>query len=499
MLTGLEALADPVVILCLILGTLLGTLVGAVPGITATMAVALAAGFTLTLDPVPGLAVLLSIYVAAQFGDRVPAILVNTPGTPASIPTTFDGYPMAQSGRAGVALTSSALVSAIGGLAGIMILIFFAQPVAEIALRFGPIELFTLVLFGLTMMVGVSGGKVAKGLAMGAFGLFLGTIGRDPISGEARFTFGINELSSGLSFIAVIIGVFGLAEVFNRFIESSPTADAKPITQLGRWWPNRQEGREMIKPTGIGTGVGAAVGVVPAAGGDIAGIIAWDQARRASKHPEKFGKGSLEGVAAPDSASTATMGGAVTTTLALGVPGDSVMAVMIGSMIVWGLRPGPELFTQQPDLVFTISAIMILAVFAALALSLVRMQGVIKLLTLPSTVLSVVILIFCMVGTYAVQNNVFDVLIMLVFGVIGLGMKRWGFPAGPLVLGLILGPLAESNLRRALLIDGPFAIFHSPIATALLALSLLALCAPTILRFLKGRSARRAEEHSPVR
>lgn len=492
-IVGVGALLDPTVLLCLIIGTLLGTLVGAVPGITATMAVALATGFTLTLEPLQGLAVLLSIYVAAQFGDRVPAILVNTPGTPASIATTFDGYPMAKAGRAGVALTSSALVSAVGSLASILILIFLAQPIARIALSFGPIELFALVVFGMTMMVGVSNGRVAKGLAAGAIGLLLGAVGRDPITGDHRFAFGIPELTSGLPFIAVIIGVFGLAEIFNQIVEARKGGSAAPVEQLGRWWPNRSERRSLVKPTAIGTGIGAVVGVVPAAGGDIAGIIAWDQARRASKHPERFGKGSLEGLAAPDSASTATMGGSVTTTLALGVPGDSVMAVMLGSMIVWGLQPGPALFVQNPDLVFSIATIMIVATLAALALSLVRMQGVVKLLKLPLNALAVVIITFCMVGTFAVQNSIFDVIVMLIFGIVGLGMRRWGFPAGPLVLGLILGPLAESNLRRGLLIDGPFAALQSPIAAALIALSVLALVAPGALRYLKGRSKPRVD------
>lgn len=492
-IAGVGALIDPTVLLCLIIGTLLGTLVGAVPGITATMAVALAAGFTLTLEPLQGLAVLLSIYVAAQFGDRVPAILVNTPGTPASIATTFDGYPLAKAGRAGVALTSSALVSAVGSLASILILIFLAQPIARIALSFGPIELFALVVFGMTMMVGVSNGRIAKGLTAGAVGLLLGAVGRDPISGDHRFTFGIPELTSGLPFIAVIIGVFGLAEIFNQIVEARRGGAEAPIEQLGRWWPDRAERRSLIKPTAIGTGVGSIVGVVPAAGGDIAGIIAWDQARRASKHPERFGKGSLEGLAAPDSASTATMGGSVTTTLALGVPGDSVMAVMLGSMIVWGLQPGPALFVQRPDLVFSIATIMIVATLAALALSLVRMQGVVKLLKLPLNALAVVIITFCMVGTFAVQNSVFDVIVMLIFGIVGLGMRRWGFPAGPLVLGLILGPLAESNLRRGLIIDGPFAALESPIAAALIALSVLALVAPAALRYLRGRSKPRVD------
>lgn len=486
---GLGALLDPKIGLCLVIGVLLGTLVGAVPGITAAMAVALAAGFTLTLDPLEGLAVLLSIYVAAQFGDRVPSILINTPGTPASIATTFDGYPLAQQGKAGIALTSSALVSAAGSFIGLLILIFAAQPIAGIALEFGPAEMFALVVFGMTMMIGVSGGRVVKGLFAGVLGLMLGTVGRDPITGDGRFTFGLNELSSGIPFIAAIVGLFGIAEVFNQMICRHPTLIPAPITQLGKWWPNRAERRQLVKPALIGSGVGAVVGVVPAAGGDIAGIVAWDQARRVSKTPEKFGKGSLEGLAAADTASTATMGGSLTTTLALGVPGDAVMAVMIGSMIIWGLQPGPALFVDSPDLVYSLAGIMLLATIAALALALVRMRGVVKLLDLPRQYLWAVIITFCMVGTYAVQNSAFDVVLMLVFGVLGLILRRNGFPAGPLVLGLILGPLAESNIRRAFLIDGAASIYTSAIALGLLILSALAILGP-YLRSMFKRGAR---------
>jgi putative tricarboxylic transport membrane protein len=487
---GVTALLDPTIGLCLLIGVLLGTLVGAVPGITATMAVALAAGFTLTLEPLQGLAVLLSIYVAAQFGDRVPAILVNTPGTPASIASTFDGYPLAKQGKAGIALTSSALVSAVGSLAGILILVLAAQPLASVALRFGPAEMFALVVFGLTMMVGVSGSNVLRGLVAGAAGLLLGTVGRDPITGDTRFTFGFSELSSGIPFIAAIIGLFGIAELFNQLAERRKKNNPVPITQLGAWWPTRAQQRELLKPSAIGTGVGAVVGVVPAAGGDIAGVIAWAQAKRASRHPEKFGHGSLEGLAAADSASTATMGGSVTTTLALGVPGDSVMAVMIGSMIIWGLQPGPALFVESPDLVYSLATIMVFATFMALALALVRMQGVVKLLALPQQYLTAIIIAFCIVGTYAVQSSVFDVVLMLCFGLIGLLMRRFGFPAGPMVLGLILGPLAESNLRRALVIDGFGTVLTSPIAVGLLLLSLGAVLLPWLRSTSKARKLR---------
>ncbi|MFC7401108.1 tripartite tricarboxylate transporter permease [Citricoccus sp. GCM10030269] len=461
------------------LGMLVGMLVGAFPGVTATMAVALASGFTLTMDPVQGLAVLLTIYVAAQFGDRVPAILINTPGTPASIATTFDGYPLAKQGKAGLAMTASAFGSAVGMFFGIIVLSLFGIPLAGLAREFGPPEMFALVVFGLTMMIGVSSGRIAKGLVAGAFGLLLATVGRDPVTGDQRFTLGILELNSGIPFIPVIIGLFGVAEVLNQMVtHRRGDVHARPITQLGQWLPDRAMFRRLLKPMGIGAGTGSVVGLVPAVGGDIAGIISWDNAKRFSRHREEFGKGSIEGLTAADTSSTATLGGSVTTTMALGVPGDSVMAVLIGSMMIWGIQPGPALFTNQPSLVYTLATILFVATVLSLALSLVRMKSMVKLLELKNQYLWVIILVFCMVGTYSISNSVFDVFIMLIMGLIGLFMLRFGFPAGPAVLGLILGPLAESNLRRTLIGDGWGGFLSSPIALVLFAVSAAALLLP---------------------
>lgn len=492
---GLLQLTDPIVLLCILVGALAGMLVGAFPGITATMAVALASAFTLTMEPIEGMAILLTIYVAANFGDRVPAILVNTPGTPASISTTFDGYPMAQKGKAGIALTTSAFSAAFGTLAGLLVLIFAAIPLSRVALNFGPAEIFALVVFGLTMIVGVSGRSLLKGLAAAAFGLALATVGRDPITGTERMTFGVLELSDGLPFIAVIIGLFGIADIFDQMF-THQKAKTKPIKNFGRWMPNRPERQQMIKPAAIGTGVGAVVGAVPAVGGDIAGITSWSVSRRMSKKPDEYGKGSLEGLTAGDSASNATLGPSVSTTLALGVPGDSVMAVLIGSMVVWGYAPGPGLFASQPDLVYTIAGIMFIATVLTLGLSLLRMRGVIKLLELPRHYLWTVVTVFCLVGTYAVNNSMVDVVVMIFAGVIGLFMRRLGFPPAPVVLGLILGGLAEANLRRALEIGGPSNILTSPIALAFLLVALSAVALPPIIR--KIRQIRASQRPVPT-
>ena len=489
---GLGALADVSVFLYMLVGLALGFLVGAFPGITATMAVALAAGFTMTLEPVQGLAVLLTIYVAANFGDRVPSILVNTPGTPASVATTFDGYPMAKQGKAGLALTISAIVSAVGILASVVLFAALAVPVATLARNyFKSPELFALVVFGIAIMIGISSKSMLKGILAGVIGLMLGTVGLYSATNDQRFTFGLLDLVEGLDFIAVIIGLFGIAELLDQMLTHREST-VRPISSLGRWFPNRKELRQTGRAVAVSGGVGLGVGLIPAAGGDIAGLIGWDRARSVSKQPEKFGKGSIEGVAASDTASSATLGGSLTTTMALGIPGDSVMAVMIGSMIIWGITPGPSLFTDRPDLVVSISAIMIIATLLALALSLVRMKGVVKLLDLPRPYLWGGILIFCVIGTYATSNSVSTVVQMLIFGVIGLGLKRLEIPAGPIILGLILGPLAEENLSRTLQIlpTQPFFSVVSPIAIILLLLAVLSIVVPAIRNARKPKDKR---------
>lgn len=479
---GIGALLDVSILLYMLVGLLLGFLVGAFPGITATMAVALAAGFTMTLEPVQGLAVLLTIYVAANFGDRVPSILINTPGTPASIATTLDGYPMAKQGRAGLALTISAIVSAIGILASLVLFAVAAVPVASFARDyFKSPELFALVVFGIAIMIGISSKSMLKGILAGLFGLMLGTVGTYAATADQRFTFNILELVEGFNFIAVIIGLFGIAELFDQLL-THHQSKVRPISSLGRWWPNKSEILQTRRALAVSGTVGLGVGLVPAAGGDIAGLIGWERARKVSKHPEEFGKGSIEGITASDTASSATLGGSLTTTMALGIPGDSVMAVMIGSMIIWGITPGPSLFANRPDLVVSITGIMLVATLLSLALSLVRMRGMVKLLDVPQPYLWSGILVFCIIGTYATSNSLSTVITMLVFGVIGLLLKRMSVPAGPVVLGLLLGPLAEENLSRTLAIlpTRPFFEVVSPIAIILLILAVLSIVVPAV-------------------
>lgn len=493
MTSGLEVLLDPTVLIALCGGVVAGMLVGAFPGLTATLGVAIASGFTITMDPVPGMAVLLGIYTASMFGDRLPAILVNTPGTPASIATTFDGYPMAKQGRAGEALFISAVGSGVGGLIGIIVFAAASFPLARLALQFGPVEFFALVVFALTMMVSVSNASLLKGLASGVTGLALATVGADPIVGTQRFTFGDTDLASGLSFIPAMIGLFGVAEIADQ-MWTYRHGHAQITRQLGRWLPSRDTWRRLVMPIAMGSCVGSIIGAIPAAGGDIAGLISWDRARSLSKHPERFGRGAPEGVAAADTANNSVIGGALTTSLALGIPGDSVTAVLLGSLMIWGLRPGPQLFTTNAGFVHAVVGILVLGLLLSFALSCVRLRGMVRLLDLPRPLLWSGVLACCAVGTYSVRNSLLDVWVMLGFAALGLAMRRNGFPGGPMVLGLLLGPLAESNVRRALVIShGQLsALVSSPIAIVLYVVALSAVVLPLV----RGRRRRTTSAES---
>ena len=488
---GLSALFEPTALLCFVIGLGLGLLVGVFPGITISMAVALATSFTLTLEPAQGLAMLLAIYVSAQYGDRIPSILVNTPGTPAAVATTLDGYPLARKGKAGLALSISAIATTVGILMSMLVLVFLARPIADFALRFGPFEMFALVVFGLTVIISIASQSLAKGIFAGLLGIALGMVGLDPITGDARFAFGTNELTGGLHFIALIIGLFGITEVLDQIL-TYHESKIRPISSLGRWWPNKAELRQMTKPMAQSGALGVVIGVVPAAGGDIAGLVGWNRAKAISKHPEEFGKGSIEGLVGSDTASSSTLGGALTTTLSLGIPGDSVMAIMIGSMVIWGIQPGPSLFERRPDIIVTIVAIMLLATIASTVVSLIRTKSMTRLLDLKPQLIWGIIVVFCVVGTYATTNNVMTVVQMLVFGVVGLILRRVGIPAGPIVLGFLLGPLAESNLRRALLIGEPVELLTRPISLVLLLLAAASLLWPVIRKAVDRRRRAKA-------
>lgn len=474
---AVTVILSPENLIMLLAGVLLGMLIGALPGLTATMGVAIFTPLTFFVPSEQGLCLLLGIYNAAMFGGAIPAILFNTPGTPAAIASTFDGYPMAKQGRGGLALSLSAIGSAGGGLLSMVAFTLFAFPLAKFALRFGPSEYFALSIFGLSMMIAVSEKSIIKGLLAGFLGLAIATVGLDPIHGATRFTFGVGEFVGGLTVIPILVGLFGMGEVL-VCISESDTFEKKVISEFGRLLPKWREIKQVTPSFLLSSVIGIIIGVIPAVGGDIASIISWEKSKRISKEPEKFGKGSLEGLVAAETANNSCIGGALTTMLTLGIPGDAVTAVLIGSLMMWGLQPGPTLFRDHSDLIYKIIVIMIFANFLALFFSLFRIRTMASFVAkLPSYILHPLIILLCIVGSYAIQLSMMDVWIMFIFGLIGFAFRKMGFPLGPIVLGIILGPLAEANLQRSLILsDGSWLIFlQRPISFLLLALSFISI------------------------
>ncbi len=484
---GLQAVLQWDVLLFLATGVLLGAVFGALPGLTATMGVAVLTPLTFWVSAEKGLAMLLGIYCGAIPAGGIPAILLNIPGTPASIAATWDGYPMAKAGRAGLALGINAATALMGQWISFAFLALAAFPIAAFGLRFGPAEYFGLALFGISLMAGVSSGNVLKGMLAGMFGLALSTVGLDPMTAWPRYTLGVSELLDGVSFIPFMIGLFGLGEVLGQMTEGGGPRAALPPA-LGRILPRWSEWKRMLRPGVLGSGVGTLVGAIPAAGGDIASVIAWEQARRLSRRGQEFTKGSVEGLAAATGACNAAIGGAMTTMLTLGIPGDAPSAVLIGALLIHGIQPGPLLFRDHAGLVYTIVVTMALAAVGIAVLGLVAARPLARALRIPRPWLWAGIVLMGIVGSYALNNSVADVWVMFAAGLLGLLCRRFAVPLGPLVLGLILGPIMEANLRRALILSrGDWgAVLDRPIVMFFLAATVASLLWPLIR---KGRVA----------
>ena len=482
LIAGLQAACQPEVLAYLVTGVLLGAVFGALPGLTATMGVAVLTPLTFWLSAEQGLAMLLGIYSGALPAGGIPAILINVPGTPASIATSWDGYPLAKKGQAGRALGVNALMSGGGQLISILFLALAAFPLAALALSFGPAEYFGLALFGLSLMAGVSGKHVLKGLLAGTLGLALATVGLDPMTAYPRFTFGVSDFLDGISFIPVMIGLFGFAEVLTQVADRREKTTLAPVGDLGHVLPTRAQWKKMLPQSALGAVVGTIVGVIPAAGGDIGSVVAWEQARRVSRDKKSFGKGSFEGLAASSTAANAAIGGAMTTMLTLGIPGDAVSAILIGALLIHGIQPGPLLFEGNQAFVYTLVFLMAFAAVIGMVLGLVGARPLSKILRIPGPWLWVAITLFGIIGSYALNNAVIDVWAMFVAGIAGFLMRRANVPLGPLVLGLILGPIMEANLRRALILSrGDWAgTLLRPIVLFFLVATVLSLLAPLI-------------------
>lgn len=426
-LSAIQTAFSPGCLFCITMGVLMGLVVGTLPGLTSVMAVSLITPLTFKMDPVNGFGMLLGVYNSAIFSGGISAIAINTPGTPASIATTFDGYKISKRGRTGFALGVNTIYSVMGGIFSTVALMIACEPLASFALKFGSAEYFWLAIFGLSMMISISHVALAKGLVVGALGLLLSTIGLDPMLGSKRFVGGNVALLDGISFIPVLIGLFGIGEMLYQIFENVKESKKEDIAVVGkkdRVLPTKAEHRRMALPAFIGSIIGVVVGIGPGTGGDISALISWDVSKRVSKHPEEYGDGSIEGLATTCASNNASIGGALTTALALGIPGDSSTAVLL----------------------------------------------------------------ICCIGAYSLNRSYFDVIIMFIAGILGFFFRKFDYPLGPLVLGLLLGGMCETNLRRTLMLSGGslMRLFTTPISMLLVGLILLAIGWPVISEF-KGR------------
>lgn len=445
-------LTNPISLMFILIGVTAGIIVGCLPGLSATMGCALLIPFTYSLPAVEGLLLLLmGIFTGAIYGGSISAILIRTPGTPAAAATLLDGYPLSQKGEAGKAIGISTIASFVGGTIGALIMAFLSPEIAEFGLRFGPPEFFALAVFGLTMIISISDESLLKGTIVVLIGLLLTTIGFDPLSGVPRFTFDNDNLLGGITFIPVLIGLFGFAQVFRNIEDIGVVPQVK--SKVGQILPKLKEIKSLIPTMLKGGSIGSFMGSVPGLGCDVAAFVAYGEAKRTSKEAEKFGKGSLEGIAAPESANNGATGGAMIPMLTLGVPGDAVTAVLLGALTIHGLQPGPLLFKDHIDVVYPIFAGMILCQIVLLIVGLSGARLFTKLINIDTKILTPIIFLLCITGSYSIRFSFFDVGLALVIGVIAYFMGKGKFPVSPILLALILGPMAEQNMRRSLLLS----------------------------------------------
>lgn len=491
-ITAIQTVCSPSVMLYNIIGVSVGMLIGTLPGLTSTMAIAILTPLTFWLDKTQGFAMLIGVYNSALFSGGISAIVINTPGTPASIATTFDGYSLTQRGQGALALGINTIYSVFGGIFSTIVLMVAAFPLASFALRFGPAEFALLAFFGLTMMVSVSSASPIKGMLLGFVGLLFSTIGLDPMNGTLRYTFKITNLLDGISFIPVMIGLFGLGEMTYQIFTAERGEDGVTKTQSvkadGRILPTLAEHILMAPSAIVSAIIGVVIGAVPGAGGDIASIISWDVAKRMSRHKEDFGHGSLEGVGSTCTSNNASIGGALTTALCLGVPGDSNTAVLLGSLMMYGLTPGPTLFSEQAHFVRNLMMLMIVSNILILIIGLASSKVSVKILSIRKEAIWMAVLLLCVIGAYALNKNYFDVIVMFVAGCLGFVFRRMDFPLGPLILGLLLGKMCESYMRRAMALSmGDYAVFvQSPLSITMIIAIILVLFWPLIGDKVKG-------------
>ncbi|NIZ61686.1 C4-dicarboxylate ABC transporter permease [Sedimentitalea sp. CY04] len=479
-LSGLMALADINLLFLIVAATLGGVLVGALPGLNATTGVALLLPFTITMDPIPAIAILTTIYCAATFAGAITAILINTPGTSASATTCLDGYPLAQRGEAGKALGMAAVSSTIGGIVSVVCLMAAAPLMARAAYNFAPPEYFALTVFGLSMLATIGDGSPIKNILSGAFGVLVATVGVDLLTSIERFTFGMNELSEGIPFVPVMIGVFGISELLIQ--ADNLHVERKQVIMKAIKLPSRADYKKVWRTILRSSGIGTFIGILPAEGATVASMIGYNEAKRWSKTPEEFGKGSLEGIAGSEAANNSATGGAMVPTLALGIPGSPTAAVILAGLMVHGLRPGPTMFTEQADFAFAIFWSMMLVNVLFFFIGLFGAKLFARVTLIPIQILWPIVFIFSIVGAYALEQSMIDVPIAVGSGILGFFMRRYGFSVVPMAIGLILGGMLETRLGQSMVMldEQWWLMFTRPLALFFFVLTALALFGPLV-------------------
>ena len=485
--------ADPKLLFLTAAGTFAGIYIGAIPGLSVTMAVSILISFTFKWHVNDALALISGIFLGGVYGGSRSAILLNIPGAPSAIATGLDGYPLAKRGEAGAAIGLTTVVSVFGGFIGILALALAAPAVASLALKFAPRDYLMLAIWGILLVGSLSGGSLAKGIFAGALGVLIGSVGLDPMTAEPRFTFGSLQMTAGISYVAAMIGFFGIAEVLAQLHELKLKAVKQDVSKILPSWKLLRKYLPLATRT---SAIGVVVGALPGAGGDIAALMAYDHAKRSVRNPSRpFGEGAYEGLVAPESANNAAVGGAYIPMLTLGIPGDAVTAVIIGAMYIHGLKPGPMLMIETPHLFWFQVGALTLANCFLLFFGLTGIKMFAKIVETPKAILLPLIVVLSSVGAYAIANNPADVYWMLAFGVVGYLLKMYGFQVGPVILGMILGPLMDKSYRQAMISAegniGQFAgeFFTSPLSfIILLALSFTIVSQTSWWQRLRGRA-----------
>ncbi|MBQ9329504.1 MAG: tripartite tricarboxylate transporter permease [Oscillibacter sp.] len=494
-LGGLQVLAQWQNFAVIPLGLAIGIVVGAIPGLTSDLGLILCIPLTYGMDPTMAILMLLAIYCGGTYGGSITAILINTPGTSANAATLFDGYPMTVKGQAFKALQMALFASTIGGLISAVSLLFLAPPIAKITLLFGPAEYFALSVFGLSVIAGVSNNSIFKGLIGACVGLFMASIGQDSISGTARFIFGQRRLMAGIDLIIALIGLFAISEIMMKS-QYNPKTDHKTVSAsaITKDKITKDEYRRCWKPIGIGSLIGVIIGATPGTGGGLAAFIAYNQVKQSSKHPETFGKGEIEGVAVSESANNGACGATMIPMLTLGVPGDGSTAILMGAFMLHGMVPGPSLFAEQGNILYAIMLGLIVVNVFMYIIGSVFTRFYAHITRIPYEILAPIVLTFCIAGSYSTNNRVYDIYIILIFGIISYFLRRMDFQLVPILLGIVLGPLMEKNFRRAMVISqgSPSIFFTRPISCAFI---LIAVVSVVVFGIRSARARKRAQEN----